>query len=122
MNPQATPFVESIPVIDKDDVKTGLFRIVMGLSSVVLVVSSALKGKENFSGNYKSCIVILRMITMDWIALISFIAGIILLIIGIALLFNLPAIMLFFEKIVGLLFVILGIVALVFGWKLVKSV
>jgi hypothetical protein len=102
--------------------KTGIFRIVTGLSSVVLVVSPALKGKENFSGNYKSCIVILRMITMDWIAFISFIAGIILLIIGIALLFNLPAIMLFFEKIVGLLFVLLGIVALVFGWKLVRSV
>ena len=48
MNPQATIFVESIPVIDKDDVKTGLFRIVTGLSSVVLVVSPVLQGKENF--------------------------------------------------------------------------
>lgn len=62
------------------------------------------------------------MITMDWIAFISFIAGIILVIVGIALLFNLPAIMHFFEKIVGLLCVLLGIVALTFGWKLVRSV
>jgi len=59
---------------------------------------------------------------MDWIAFISFIAGIILVIVGIALLFNLPAIMHFFEKIVGLLCVLLGIVALTFGWKLVRSV
>jgi hypothetical protein len=62
------------------------------------------------------------MITMDWIAAISFIAGILLIIVGIALVFNLPVIMLFFEKIVGIVCVILGFVALVFGWKLVKSV
>jgi hypothetical protein len=59
---------------------------------------------------------------MDWIALLSFIAGIILVIVGIALLFNLPVIMAFFEKIVGLLCLLLGIVALFFGWKLVRSV
>lgn len=122
MNPQATAFVESIPIIDKTDVKTGFFRTVVKLSSVVPIVSPVLQGKENFSGNYKSCIVILRMITMDWIALLSLIAGIVLVIIGIALLFNLPVIMLFFEKIVGLMCLLLGIVALVFGWKLVKSV
>ena len=46
--------------------------------------------KEDGFVNYKSCIVISRMITMDWIAFIAFIAGIILVIIGIALLFNLP--------------------------------
>ena len=66
--------------------------------------------------------VIFRVITMDWIALLSLIAGIILVIVGIALLFNLPVIMLFFEKIVGFLCVLLGIVALIFGWKLVRSV
>jgi hypothetical protein len=59
---------------------------------------------------------------MDWIAAISFIAGILLIIVGIALVFNLPMIMLFFEKIVGIVCVILGLVALVFGWKLIKSV
>jgi hypothetical protein len=59
---------------------------------------------------------------MDWIAAISFIAGILLIIVGIALVFNLPMIMLFFEKIVGIVCVVLGLVALVFGWKLVKSV
>jgi hypothetical protein len=59
---------------------------------------------------------------MDWIAFISFIVGIILVIIGIAFLFNLSAIMLFFEKIIGFLCLLLGIVAIVFGWKLVKSV
>lgn len=59
---------------------------------------------------------------MDWIALLSLIAGIILVIVGIALLFNLPVIMLFFEKIVGFMCVLLGIVALIFGWKLVRSV
>lgn len=59
---------------------------------------------------------------MDWIAAISFIAGILLIIVGIALVFNLPVIMLFFEKIVGIVCVILGLVALFFGWKLVKSV
>ena len=78
--------------------------------------------KEDGFVNYKSCIVISRMITMDWIAFIAFIAGIILVIIGIALLFNLPAIMHFFEKIVGLLCVLLGVVSIVFGWKLFKSV
>jgi ABC-type siderophore export system fused ATPase/permease subunit len=62
------------------------------------------------------------MITMDWIALISFIVGIILVIIGIAYLFNLSAIMLLFEKIIGFLCVLLGITALFFGWKLVKNV
>lgn len=71
---------------------------------------------------YKSCIITFRMITMDWIALISFIVGIILVILGIAFLFNLSAIMLFFEKIIGFLCILLGVVALFFGWKLVKSV
>ncbi len=72
--------------------------------------------------NYKSCIITFRMITMDWIALIAFIVGIILVILGIAFLFNLSAIMLFFEKIIGFLCILLGVVALFFGWKLVKSV
>lgn len=62
------------------------------------------------------------MIAMDWIAFILFIAGIILVILGAALLFDLPVIMNFFEKIAGVLCIFLGIVALVFGWKLVRSV
>ena len=59
---------------------------------------------------------------MDWIAVISFIAGIVLVIIGIALIFNMPVIMMLFEKIVGALCVLLGAVALIFAWKLIKSV
>jgi hypothetical protein len=59
---------------------------------------------------------------MDWIAVISFIAGIVLVIIGIALIFNMPVIMVLFEKIVGALCVLLGAVALIFAWKLIKSV
>jgi hypothetical protein len=48
--------------------------------------------------------------------------GIILVIIGIAYLFNLAAIMLLFEKIIGFLCILLGVMALFFGWKLVKNV
>ena len=59
---------------------------------------------------------------MDWIAVISFIAGIVLVIIGIALIINMPVIMVLFEKIVGALCVLLGAVALIFAWKLIKSV
>ncbi len=59
---------------------------------------------------------------MDWIAFVLFIAGIILVILGAALLFNLSVIMDFFEKIAGVLCIFLGIVALFFGWKLVRSV
>lgn len=59
---------------------------------------------------------------MDWIAVISFIAGIVLVIIGIALIVNMPVIMVLFEKIVGALCVLLGAVALIFAWKLIKSV
>lgn len=59
---------------------------------------------------------------MDWIAFILFIAGIILLILGTALLFNLSIIMAFLEKIAGVLCLFLGVVALFFGWKLVKAV
>jgi uncharacterized membrane protein len=59
---------------------------------------------------------------MDWIAFVAIIAGIILVIVGFALLFDLPAIMIFFDKVVGFLCVLLGIVALTFGWKLIKSV
>jgi hypothetical protein len=59
---------------------------------------------------------------MDWIAVISFIAGIVLVIIGIALIINMPVIMVLFEKIVGVLCVFLGAVALIFAWKLIKSV
>jgi hypothetical protein len=59
---------------------------------------------------------------MDWIAVISFIAGIVLVIIGIALIFNMPVIMVLFEKIVGALCVLLGAVALIFAWKLIKIV
>jgi len=59
---------------------------------------------------------------MDWIAAIAFIAGIILIIIGIAFVLNLPAIMTLIEEIVGVLCILLGIVAIIFGTKLVKSV
>jgi hypothetical protein len=62
------------------------------------------------------------VITMDWIAAIAFIAGIILIIIGIAFVLNLPAIMTLIEEIVGVLCILLGIVAIIFGTKLVKSV
>jgi hypothetical protein len=59
---------------------------------------------------------------MDWIAVISFIAGIVLVIIGIALIINIPVIMVLFEKIVGALCILLGAVALIFAWKLIKIV
>ncbi|MBP1929187.1 hypothetical protein J2741_001734 [Methanolinea mesophila] len=59
---------------------------------------------------------------MDWIAVISFIAGIVLVVIGIALILNMSMIMVLFEKIVGALCVLLGAVALIFAWKLIKSV
>jgi hypothetical protein len=63
-----------------------------------------------------------KTISMDWIALVSFIAGIILVVLGIALLLDLSAIVQFFTRIVGFLCVLLGVVALAFGWRLVKSV
>jgi hypothetical protein len=59
---------------------------------------------------------------MDWIALVAFVAGIILLILGISLVFNLPAIMDFFQKIMGFLCLLLGAVSIFFGYKLMKSV
>lgn len=59
---------------------------------------------------------------MDWIAVISFIAGIVLVVIGIALILNMSMIMVLFEKIVGALLILLGVVALIFAWKLIKSV
>ena len=62
------------------------------------------------------------MIKMDWIAVIAIISGIILLIIGIALIFNLSLLMQLVEEILGALCVILGVVALIFGSKLLKSV
>lgn len=58
---------------------------------------------------------------MDWIAAVALIAGIILLIIGVGFLLNLSAIMTLFEEIFGLFCIILGIVALFFGFKLVKT-
>ena len=59
---------------------------------------------------------------MDWIALVSFIAGIILLILGGSLVLNLPVIIGFFQAIMGFLCIMLGIVSVFFGWKLIKAV
>lgn len=59
---------------------------------------------------------------MDWIALVAFIAGIILLILGGSLVFNLPVIIGFFQTIMGFLCILLGVVAVFFGWKLTRNV
>jgi len=59
---------------------------------------------------------------MDWIGVIALLAGIILICIGIGLVFNLPAMMQFVEEIIGGLCVVLGIVAVFFGTKLLRSV
>jgi TRAP-type C4-dicarboxylate transport system permease small subunit len=59
---------------------------------------------------------------MDWIGVIAFIAGIILILIGVGLALNLPAVMQFVEEILGILCIILGIIAAIFGVKLIKSV
>jgi len=59
---------------------------------------------------------------MDWIALVAFIAGIILLILGGSLVLNLPVIIGFFQAIMGFLCILLGVVAVFFGWKLMKTV
>jgi hypothetical protein len=63
-----------------------------------------------------------RVILMDWLAAIAFIAGIILLIIGISLVFHLSAVMAFLQEILGVLCLILGVIALIFGTKLARSV
>lgn len=59
---------------------------------------------------------------MDWIALVAFVAGIILLILGGSLVLNLPVIIGFFQAIMGFLCIMLGIVSVFFGWKLIKAV
>lgn len=59
---------------------------------------------------------------MDWIGVIAVLAGIILIIIGAGLVFNLPALMQFVEEVIGALCILLGAVALLFGAKLLRSV
>jgi hypothetical protein len=63
-----------------------------------------------------------HVIFMDWLAAISYIAGIILLVIGVSLVFHLSAVLSFMQEILGILCLILGAVALVFGTKLARSV
>jgi len=58
---------------------------------------------------------------MDWIGVITLIGGIALIAIGIALAFNLPAIMFLVEEMVGVLAIILGVIMIFFGSKLVKA-
>ncbi len=60
-------------------------------------------------------------VIMDWIAAIAFIAGIITIIVGIALLFNLSIIIQIMDKIFGIFCIAFGIVAITFGYKLIKS-
>jgi uncharacterized membrane protein HdeD (DUF308 family) len=60
-------------------------------------------------------------VRMDWIATIAFIAGIITIIIGIALLFNLSMVIQIMDKIFGAFCIIFGVAAIVFGYKLIKS-
>jgi hypothetical protein len=74
------------------------------------------------SGILLSSFIPFSVILMDWLAAISYIAGIILLIIGVSLVFHLSAVLSFVQEILGILCLILGVVALVFGTKLARSV
>lgn len=58
---------------------------------------------------------------MDWIAAVALIAGIILLIIGAGFVLNLDQVISLFEEIFGLLCIILGVLALYFGFKLIRT-
>jgi hypothetical protein len=58
---------------------------------------------------------------MDWIAAVALIAGIILLIIGVGFVLNLDQIISLFEEIFGLLCIVLGVLALYFGFKLIRT-
>ena len=59
---------------------------------------------------------------MDWLAATAFIAGIILLILGGSLVFNLPAVLMFMQEILGVLCLALGVLALFVGVKLIRSI
>jgi len=58
---------------------------------------------------------------MDWIAATSYVAGVVFLIIGVSLVFHLPAVLAFMQEILGFLCIILGVLALFFGTKLLRS-
>lgn len=59
---------------------------------------------------------------MDWIGIGAVIVGIFLVVIGLGLVFNLPAITQFVEAIFGVLCIILGLIGVFFGAKLLRSV
>jgi uncharacterized membrane protein HdeD (DUF308 family) len=61
-------------------------------------------------------------VRMDWIAAIAFIAGIVTIIVGIALLFNLSLVIQIMDKIFGVFCIVFGVSAIIFGYKLIKSV
>ncbi len=59
---------------------------------------------------------------MDWIGIGAVVIGVFLVVIGLGLVFDLPAITQFVEAIFGILCIILGLIGVFFGAKLLKSV
>lgn len=59
---------------------------------------------------------------MDWLGIGALIVGIFLVVIGIGLVFDLPAITQFVEAIFGVLCIILGLIGVFFGAKLLRSI
>lgn len=62
-----------------------------------------------------------HVIHMDWLANFALVSGIILLIIGVSLVFHLPAVLAFLQEILGFLCIILGGLFVFFFVKLAKS-